>query len=637
MPTISEIRQKYPQYQDLSDEQLAQGLHRKYYSDMPFEDFSSRIGMRVATSPPVAPKRSPAATEHLVDAVDVIRRHPFTAGVGIMENALSGVTGGVGSLLDAVTLSDPGTYDTAYRPRTQAGQRIADLTADEGAKVGQVYDSVFGTGPLATTLKERIPQAAGAVGTVTGAAALRGLRPAPRPLLTAEDVVSRMGAQQSTSAASAAPALGNISPDLRQAIVATGRRVGAVNPDVLQRHIDADTLPVRVRLTEGQATQDPVVISNEMNQRGRTASLSQRFDEQNKQLAENIRVIRDEVGPDVFSANIVEHGDTLIDAYRAFDADRSAQITAAYDALRQAAGGGFPIGAKTLLDNASRELRKQLIFDHAPKSIMNALEGFAAKPGSMTFENFEAMRTNLATIQRTATDGLERRAAGIIRQAMEDLPLVPGAAKLKPLADNARRLARERFQAIEADPAYKAAIEGSVPPDRFVQKFVLGGTRDDLARMAATIPDAKQTMGVAALDYLREQARLNPHYEGNFASASYNKALQRLSPKLRHLVEPRVAEQLEQLGRVAQYTTSQPRGSFVNNSNTYVAATADVAASAAEGAANFAANGIPIGTWARRMARSARDRRAGRRATAPGAGLDALAAARADEIVNRGR
>lgn len=45
MPTIAEIRQKYPQYNDLSDDQLAGALHKKYYSDMPEEEFKAKIGM----------------------------------------------------------------------------------------------------------------------------------------------------------------------------------------------------------------------------------------------------------------------------------------------------------------------------------------------------------------------------------------------------------------------------------------------------------------------------------------------------------------------------------------------------------------------------------------------------------------
>jgi len=44
--SISQVREKFPQYKDMSDEQLAQGLHKKYYSDMPFDAFSQKIGLK---------------------------------------------------------------------------------------------------------------------------------------------------------------------------------------------------------------------------------------------------------------------------------------------------------------------------------------------------------------------------------------------------------------------------------------------------------------------------------------------------------------------------------------------------------------------------------------------------------------
>lgn len=48
--SIQEIRQKYPQYNDLSDEQLAHGLHQKHYSDIPFAEYASRIGYTEAAT-----------------------------------------------------------------------------------------------------------------------------------------------------------------------------------------------------------------------------------------------------------------------------------------------------------------------------------------------------------------------------------------------------------------------------------------------------------------------------------------------------------------------------------------------------------------------------------------------------------
>lgn len=45
MPTIAEIRQKYPQYDDMSDADLASALHQKFYSDMPREQFDAKVGL----------------------------------------------------------------------------------------------------------------------------------------------------------------------------------------------------------------------------------------------------------------------------------------------------------------------------------------------------------------------------------------------------------------------------------------------------------------------------------------------------------------------------------------------------------------------------------------------------------------
>jgi len=42
---IAEVRKKYPQYNDLSDVELANGLHQKHYSDMDFSKFSEKIGL----------------------------------------------------------------------------------------------------------------------------------------------------------------------------------------------------------------------------------------------------------------------------------------------------------------------------------------------------------------------------------------------------------------------------------------------------------------------------------------------------------------------------------------------------------------------------------------------------------------
>lgn len=587
-------------------------------------------------SAPQAQAAPPTIGQHASDVLGIATQHPFTTGVGMAENALSGITSGVGSLADAVTGSDPGTHDFAYRPRTEAGQAIAKASADEASAVGRGYTNVAGQGPLAETVKMYGPEAIGAVGTVAGlgeiprgVTALRASRPA---LPSAQAVVDRIAANspQSQGSAAAAPRVTTASPELQQAISQTAQKTGgAINPEVLNRHLEADSLPVKVRLTEGQATQDPSLISQEQNMRGKHTDLANHFDEQNKQLAQNVQAIRDEVGPDVFSTNSVEHGDTLIKAYQDIDATRNADIKTKYQQLRDAAGGKFPVDARTLLDNSRAALAKELLTHDAPPGIMRTL-GDLADSGQMTFEQFENLRTNLARIQRNfAADGNTRFAAGLIRDQMEQLPLEPGAATLKPLADSARAAARDRFQALEQDPAYKAAVNGTVDPDKFVRKFVISGSRDDVATMRQSLannPTATQTLGVSALDHLRDQAGLSPDYKGNFTQNGYNKALRGLDPKLQSLVDPKTVEQLQALGNVANYTQFQPRGSSVNHSNTFVAGAADYGASAVEGAVNVAAHGVPVGTWGRKAIQKMQAGKTVRNAISPGAGLGRLAA-----------
>jgi hypothetical protein len=48
IPSIAEIRRQYPQYNDLSDQQLADALHKKFYSGMPRPEFDAKIGLQTA-------------------------------------------------------------------------------------------------------------------------------------------------------------------------------------------------------------------------------------------------------------------------------------------------------------------------------------------------------------------------------------------------------------------------------------------------------------------------------------------------------------------------------------------------------------------------------------------------------------
>jgi hypothetical protein len=527
-----------------------------------------------------------------------------------------------------------GTFDAAsasgFNPLTWPARGADALASNLTRPSASMAAALSAPGALPTTGGS--PAVAPVLsGAIQGAAGLMGPGALKGPAIDAQAALdaSAAASPQSMGAAAAAPQLTSMSPPLQQAVRSAVQQTGgAVNPEIMARHAEADSLPVKMQLTEGQASQDPQTISQEQNTRGRTPQMVARMNEQNQQLVQNVQALRDRVGPDVFSTNPVEHGDTLIQAYKDKDDAAQTQITQNYKALKDANGGQFPVDAPKLLDNATQALHQELLFDHAPKAVMSTL-GRLSDANNMTFENFESLRTNLARIQRSpSADGNEKAAAGVIRDQMEQLPLAPGAAKLKPLADTARASAKAQFAALDADPAYKAAIQGDVTPDRFVQKYIVGAPRDQVATMKANMAGndtATQTMGVAALDHLRQSAGIDPMGNGNFTQAGFNKQLNALSPKLNSLVDPKTAEDLEKVGNVARYTQAQPRGSYVNNSNTLVGALAEHAAGTAEGLGNLAGAGVlPLGTMARKVLQTRAANKATEKSLAPGAGLTRL-------------
>jgi hypothetical protein len=360
-------------------------------------------------------------------------------------------------------------------------------------------------------------------------------------------------------------------------------------------------------LTEGQATGDVIKLSNEQNRRGKDPMLAQRFNEQNGQLIENLGLIRDKAAPDVYGTKKIENSQGIIDAYKSMDLDRTANITKAYKALEDANGGQFPVDGIKLATNAETMLGKKLKTEFLPSSIKSQLERF--KSGEpMTFEQFEAMRTNLAAEIRKAErsgDGNAAQASSIVRQALEDLPMQgSAAASLKPLADSARSLAKQRFDMLKKDPAYKAAVDDSVPADKYIDKFVVNGVNKNINTMVENLgrdSPAHQHMAAGTVNWLKDKAGIVDE-TGNFSQAGYNKALKQLDDvqNLNMIFNQEAASQLKTLGNVARYTQAQPRGAFVNNSNTLVGSLAEkasnLAKSGVEGGLNLAVPGLQLGT-----------------------------------------
>ena len=482
------------------------------------------------------------------------------------------------------------------------GEKAESIAAKFGVPVQDVQAAIevglTAAGAAVPKVAKAYKSAAAELGVVKQGQPVAGQTPAQQAGMVS------MGAAAVPTEVTIKQALSAATPELQQALSAIP--VNKVNLPTLQRHIEADSLPVPVRLTEGQATGDIVKLSQEQNRRGKDTELATRFNEQNGQLVENLGSIRERAAPDVYGTKTIENSQGIIDAYKALDDAKNVDIRAAYKALEDANGGTFPVDGVTLARNAETMLGKKLKTEFLPSSIKSQLERF--KNGEpMTFEQFEAMRTNLASEIRKAErsgDGNAATASSIVRQALEDLPMQGSASSLKPLADKARTLAKTRFDSLKKDPAYKAAVDDTVPADKYLEKFVVNGVNKNVQTMVENLgrnSEANQHMAAGTINWLTDKSGIVDG-QGNFSQAGYNKALKRLDDvkNVQEIFNPETASQLKTLGNVARYTQAQPRGAFVNNSNTLVGALAEKAGGLAkagvEKGLNMTVPGLQLGT-----------------------------------------
>ena len=407
-----------------------------------------------------------------------------------------------------------------------------------------------------------------------------------------------VGAAAVTDVAAIDAAIAQASPQLQARLQGIDR--SQINLPALESHLQAERLGLGPDFfTEGQATQNPGALSFEMNERGKYPALSERFSQQDAKLKAAVDRLHDRAVQNEVGGSMYDHGVRQINEYQAIDNARNLDINQKYKALKDAAGGSFPIDAPQFVQNARNLLDENLKTEYLPDSFKKDLEKFASGQ-PLTFQKFEALRTNLAADMRKADragDGNTKYALSLVRQALEDLPLLQEAQGLKSIADQARSAAKERFDALRADPAYDAAVNGA-SPDTFMEKHVFSKTAP-----ASQIQLMRDTFGEGSVGALNIESALINHLrekgglveKSNVSQATYNKTLKALEEKLKAGAKPETVEDLRVLGDVLYKTKAQPAGSFVNNSNTFVAQLAQQGGGMATRAADvaLAAKGLP--------------------------------------------
>jgi hypothetical protein len=507
-----------------------------------------------------------------------------------------------------------------YQPHTQGGQDIVDT-------VGHIFSPVSAGLKLvhqgiANVAGERTADVVGDVATLLGtkggreaASGVKTVAAAPfkavgkfvdkyAPVgragptvapLTAEEVLAKNAAasQGNMGAAEAAPSLEGVSPELKGAIAKASNH----NREALQRHIDADTLPLPegeapLRLRHGQATRDDQQISDEKNLRGDPDTqgiLSQSITDQNKKLGMSMGEIRRRANPDIVQLSSADHGQTAVDAIKDLDNATVLDTRAKYKALEDAAGGSMPIDTGKTIEQIRDRLKQKLLTktaadEPAISEVMDTLS--SGQP--MSFETFNSALSNLAEVQRAR--GSPAAAATVVRNALESMPLTEDGAKLKGLRDIAAAAAKKRFDTIEQNPAYEAAVNDNVPKapnglhrigapsplaDSFMDRYALGNGQtasrayvERLKQVMQQNQDFSPAIEASALNKMRDSAKLDEFDEGQFAHANFRNTHKAMSNKADVLMSPSTVQHVEHLRRVSDDVGHEGKASTINRSNT---------------------------------------------------------------------
>jgi hypothetical protein len=524
--------------------------------------------------------------------------------VGDITRTGFGAAGGIGFAGRVADATQGVTQAAARTMAANPGQQLA-AAAGAGGAGGSVREA--GGGPWEQMVASLVGGVAAGAAVPFGAAkgqqwydaAVRRFGPPPSPQAVDVQIqlaLSRRGIDWS-----------GLSDDVRTALrseVSDALRTGGqVRPEVLLRLADFKT--VGATPTRGTVTLDPVQITREKNLAKTGANstdigmqrLSRVENDNNRALIDALNRVGANTTQDAIGG-----GRTVIGSLEQSLAREKAGVDSLYGAARDSQGRSFPLDGTFMTNRAANLLDDRLVSAALPSDVRNVLNRIARGEMPVTVDVAEQLKTRIGSLQRASNDGTVRTALGLVRQAIDDTPILPlgqqsgpvGAARpvnpggLPAVAGatnvgddavraftEARTANRAMMQRIESTPALRAVYEG-IEPDKFVQRFITGQSDDasvgSLMRLRDAISGDQQAMAavrgqIAA--HLKSRALNGAADEvGNFSASNFDNALKAIGrEKLALFFTPQEVTQLEAAARVARYTQVQPRGSAVNNSN----------------------------------------------------------------------
>lgn len=626
---IQEIRAQYPQYDDMNDQQLADALHAKYYADMPKDAVYQKLGLSVSQPAKEAPpepfgQRLNREIAAVPRQLGLTARHAVQGTIGNLGDVVGAPIAAIGNmagvplrtpsqitsdLLDKAGLPKPETKlervvqvpseflagtggmvglakqgvkaaanpnvqnvvrQLAVKPGLQASSAVGGglaggYTKETGGNAGAQFLATLGGGILS-------PMGVQGFSTAKNAVMQRLGQTAQAPSVT---VVINNALKDSGYKVSDIPA--NVMKQMERD-VGEAMKTGELSGPALKRYLDyklVGAVPAR-----GNLTLDPVDITRQQNlakigANSTNPALNELALRQNRntgKLIENLNTLGADTADDAYAA-----GSKVIGYLGKRGDAAKQQINAAYEQARNTAGRSAALDHVEFTNRANNLIDSAMVGGSLPDGVRSNLNRIASGEMPLTVDVAEQFKTQIGQLQRASNDGATRMALGLVRQALDDAPLLEGQGQQAIDAfGKARSLNRAWMQQVENTPALKAALDGA-EPDKFVQQFIIGtGSKSsvmDVAKLKTQIgksPEAMTAVKQQIVSHLKNSATSGkPDEAMQFSSSAYNKALNAIGDrKLGLFFTKDEIAQLKSVGRVAMYEQQQVSGSAVNNSNT---------------------------------------------------------------------
>lgn len=485
--------------------------------------------------------------------------NPVTAGTMVPQFLARLANGAVQGGTGAVALS-------SANPELGVGTQTAI-----GATVGSVLNAVLP--PVLSGTGKLLMRAAGSGDDAAVAAAGQ-----------ADDVLQRAGINLDD--------LGDQASPFRREIEASIRAGDSLDGRALERSAAYRSVGARPRL--GTITRDPIQFAREETLKGLEAGrpIADSVSFNNQRFIDLLNDRGANLAPGEYQA-----GEAAIRPLRSFLDRSQTEISGLYGAARDNAGRYADLDPAHFANTAGDLLDQNMSNAFVPDQIRNMVNDFATGKVPLNVQTAEQFKTIVGNAQRSTLDGNTRHALGLIRQALDDTPIlqatqsaqeaVEGAisanlpAEVRPqLGDDAidafnrARAANRALRTRVDDVQALRAVEDAAEPDKFFRKYILGSDINQLRQTMDIVREDPQAVAAVrnqVIAHLKEKALNGASDEmGRFSQAGYNKALRQLEQggRLEILFDPQELRQLRLLGRVASYEQVAPAGAVVNNSGT---------------------------------------------------------------------